>query len=152
MKGPRILIWGFGAVMLLALGIALTRPAAATRADISNAELRELAGKGARLVDVRSPGEYAMGHIEGAENVPVEQITSAAGSWDKSVPVIVYCATGARSMNAAQFLAANGFTKVYNLKAGVVAWDQELTKDNAVAAGPIKTDGKPIFIDFYSDS
>jgi phage shock protein E len=152
MKGPKLLIWGLAAMVLLALAIAATRPAGPIRADIGNSQLRDLKARGARLVDVRSPAEYAMGHIAGAQNVPVEQITQVAAAWDKSTPIVVYCATGARSYNAAQWLAANGFAKVYNLKAGVAAWDGQLTKDLTPAAGVVKTNGKPILIDFYSDT
>jgi phage shock protein E len=153
MKGPKLLIWGLVAVLALGLAYSLVRPAPAIRQDIGNAALRDLQANGARLVDVRSTGEFAIGHIAGAENVPVEQITSDAAKWDKSAAVIVYCATGARSYNAAQWLAQNGFTKVYNLKAGVESWDGTLTKDAGVyAAGAVKTNGKPVVLDFYGDT
>ncbi|HEY3316989.1 MAG TPA: rhodanese-like domain-containing protein [Coriobacteriia bacterium] len=151
MKGPKILIWGLAAMVLLAVGIAVTRPAASIREDIGNAQLRDLQAKGARIVDVRSPGEFAIGHIQGAENVPVEQISQLA-SWGRDTAIVVYCATGARSYNAAQWLAGQGFTKVYNLKAGVAAWDGQLTKDASPAPAAVKTNGKPILIDFYSDT
>ncbi len=151
-SGPKILIWGLGAVLLLAVIIAVTRPAGAINEQVGNSQLRDLQAKGARLIDVRSPGEYAMGHIQGAENVPVEQITQVAGSWDRSRPVIVYCATGSRSYNAAQWLASNGFKKVYDLKAGVEAWDGSLTKEASTASTQIKTNGLPVLLDFYSNS
>lgn len=152
MKGPRILLWGFAGMVLLALGIALTRPAPDVRADIGNAQLRELQAKGARLVDVRSPGEYGLGHIAGAENVPVEELTRLAKDWKRDAAVVVYCATGARSYNASEWLAANGFTKVYNLKAGIASWDGQVTKDVAAAPTALKTNGIPVLVDFYSDS
>lgn len=151
MNGPKILIWGLAAVVLLALVLALTRPASAVREDIGPAQLRTLQQQGARVVDVRSPGEFAIGHIPGAENVPVEQITQVAASWDRSRAVVVYCATGARSHNAAQWLAANGFRKVYDLKSGIAAWDGQITKNDPPSA-QVKTDGKPVLIDFYSDT
>jgi rhodanese-related sulfurtransferase len=152
MKGPKLLIWGLGAMVLLALVIALTRPAGPVREDIGNPDVLRLQQQGARLIDVRSPGEFAMGHIEGAENVPVEQIAEASKTWDHARAIVVYCATGARSLNAAQFLSAQGFQKVYNLKAGVVAWTGGLTKGSAPPVAVIKTGGKPILIDFYSDT
>lgn len=152
MQGPKLLIWGLAAMVLLALGLALVRPAPAVREDIGNQRLRDLQASGARVVDVRTPGEYALGHIPGAQNVPVEQIATGAQGWDKALAVVVYCATGARSANAAGWLAANGFTKVYNLKAGIAAWDGQVTKDVATGATGVKTDGKPILIDFYSDT
>jgi rhodanese-related sulfurtransferase len=139
-------------MVLLAIGIAVTRPAHPVRADIGNAELRDLQAKGARLIDVRSAGEFAMGHIAGSENVPNEQLPQTAASWDRQRAVVVYCATGARSLIAAEWLAKNGFAKVYNLKQGVVAYDGQLSKDLTPAAGLVKTNGKPVLIDFYSDS
>jgi rhodanese-related sulfurtransferase len=152
MKGPKLLIWGLGAMVLLALAIALTRPAGPVRADVSNRDLVQLQGQGARVIDVRSSGEFALGHIEGAENVPLDQLTDASKTWDRQKAIVVYCATGSRSYNAAQFLAAQGFQKVYNLKAGIVAWDGPVAKGTAAPVAAMKTDGKPILIDFYSDT
>jgi rhodanese-related sulfurtransferase len=154
-KGPKLLIWGLVAVVLLALGIALTRPAGGTRQDIGDAKLLQLQAQGARIVDVREPGEFSLGHIAGAVNVPMTQLQSAAESWSKDQPVVVYCATGARSLNAASYLVGVGFAKVYNLTAGIAAWTGPLTKDASASAAPppaLKTNGKPIFIDFYSDT
>ncbi len=67
-------------------------------ADI-NAGVEEFrATPGARLVDVRTPGEYAGGHIPGAVNVPLQQISAIASEVpDKSTPLFVYCMSGARS-------------------------------------------------------
>lgn len=150
MKGPRLLVWGLAGVILLAVVIALTLPSPAVREDVTNAQLRDLVAKGARLVDVRSPGEFAMGHIQGAVNVPVDTITTASAAWGHDAPIVVYCATGARSYEAAQYLAAHGFTKVYNLKAGIVAWDGPVTKSDAPAVSALQTNGKPVLIDFFS--
>lgn len=152
MKGPRLLIWGLAGVILLAIAIAVALPSPAVREDIGNARLLQLQAAGARLVDVRSPGEFALGHIPGAENIPIEELTQVAGSWNRGSALIVYCATGARSYQAAQYLAAQGFTKVYKLKAGIVAWDGQVTRGNTPAPAAIKTNGKPIFIDFYSST
>ena len=70
-------------------------------ADI-NAGVEEFrATPGARLVDVRTPGEYAGGHIPGAVNVPLQQIGAIASEVpDKSTPLFVYCMSGARSQQA----------------------------------------------------
>ena len=152
MNTRKLLIWGVAALALAVLVVAVTRPAMPGSGDITNEQLRKLTASGARLVDVRSQGEYALGHISGAENVPVETVTQAAASWDKSKPIVVYCATGARSLNAAQFLKAQGFTHVYNLANGIAAWDGQVTKDGGAAPAALKTNGKPVFIDFYSDT
>lgn len=77
-----------------------------------------LVAEGAALVDVRTPGEYAAGHLDGAVNIPVDQIASRAkeiGAKDR--PVVVYCRSGARSAAAASALQQLGFTKIEDLGA-----------------------------------
>jgi phage shock protein E len=77
-----------------------------------------LVAGGAALVDVRTPGEYAAGHIDGAVNIPVDRITSRAGEiGGKDRPVVVYCRSGARSAAAASALQQLGFQKVEDLGA-----------------------------------
>lgn len=86
------------------------------RADLGSAKAHELVAGGAMLVDVRSPAEFAAGHIEGAHNVPVGEIGRRArelGATDR--PVIVYCASGTRSAIAKRALVKAGFAQVYNL-------------------------------------
>lgn len=88
------------------------------RPDVTSARARELVAHGARLVDVRSPGEFAGAHLDGARNIPVGEVARRAGELgDKSQPVIVYCASGARSAMAKRALKSAGFTEVYNLGA-----------------------------------
>jgi len=70
---------------------------------------------GALVVDVRNPGEYKEGHYKNAKLVPVSEIGNRIGELgDKSKPVVVYCASGARSAMAAKILRANGFVDVTN--------------------------------------
>lgn len=79
-----------------------------------------------QLVDVRTPEEYAEGHIPGAININVfdnDFIDEALKSLDKSKPVAVYCKSGRRSADAATKLSKNGF-KVTNLKGGYLAWEK----------------------------
>ncbi len=86
------------------------------RADLDSAKARELVAGGAMLVDVRSPAEFATGHLDGARNVPVGEIARRAkelGPADR--PVIVYCASGTRSALAKRALVNAGFAQVYNL-------------------------------------
>ena len=88
------------------------------RADISPERARELIKQGGLLLDVRSPGEFASGHLDGARNVPIGEIgqhTSELG--DSSRPIVVYCASGARSAMAKRTLRSAGFSSVYNLGA-----------------------------------
>lgn len=122
--------------------------------DIGNAQLQTLVDAGARLVDVRTAAEFEGGHIPGAENVPVDQVASAMGSWDKSQPIVVYCATGSRSVSAMQTLSGAGFTKVYNLTAGIAAWDGDVSSGPAGAvatAAEPSASGLPVLYEFYTD-
>lgn len=86
------------------------------RPDISSARARQLVAEGARLIDVRSPGEFAGRHLEKARNIPVGEIARRAAELGaKDQPVIVYCASGTRSAMAKRTLKSAGFTQVYNL-------------------------------------
>ncbi|MDE5886226.1 MAG: rhodanese-like domain-containing protein [Muribaculaceae bacterium] len=84
-----------------------------------------------QLVDVRTPEEYAEGHIEGARNIDVfddDFLEEAQKSLDKSRPVAVYCRSGKRSADAARKLSANGF-QVTNLEGGILAWKENREKN-----------------------
>ncbi len=88
------------------------------RADISSARARQLVADGARLVDVRSAGEFAATHLDGARNIPVGEIGRRHPELgDRERPVIVYCASGTRSAMAKRTLKNAGFQQVYNLGA-----------------------------------
>jgi phage shock protein E len=85
--------------------------------DVDSARARELVGKGATLVDVRSAEEYAGGHVEGAINVPVAELGGKMGQIPKDRAVVVYCQSGMRSARAAGALKEAGYTEVYDLGA-----------------------------------
>lgn len=89
-------------------------------------EAREAAGRPApwRVVDVREPDEFTgpLGHIQGAELVPLGSFLEAAQDWDRGVPVLLVCKVGGRSAHAAQALCQMGFREVMNLHGGMVAW------------------------------
>ncbi len=78
--------------------------------------LKELLKKqDAVLVDVRSPWEYESEHLSGAQNIPLEELSSRINEF-KSIqkPVVVYCRSGNRSGIALNILKQNGITDVYN--------------------------------------
>lgn len=95
---------------------------AATAPRVGGAEAKRLVAAGATLVDVRSPEEFADGHINGARNLPVGELRSTMTSLPKDRPVVVYCAVGARATTAAAILAAAGYD-VHNLGA-MASWDK----------------------------
>lgn len=95
-------------------------PAAAAKAVKDPATARKLIAQGALVLDVRTPDEYAAGHLEQALNMPVDnipdrlsQISSLLGD-DKSRPIVVYCSAGGRAARAKRTLEAAGYTHVVN--------------------------------------
>jgi len=89
---------------------------------IDASEARRLVGSGASLVDVRTPAEYSGGHIDGAVNIPLNQVESRIADFgERSSPIVLYCRSGARSGKALQILQSKGFTQVHNL-GGIGNW------------------------------
>jgi len=82
--------------------------------------------QGAVLVDVRTPAEYAMDHLDGAVNVPLGELESRLASFParKDQDVIVYCRSGHRSAQAAVILNKEGYTRVHDL-GSIVNWKSE---------------------------
>jgi rhodanese-related sulfurtransferase len=75
----------------------------------------ELVKNGAIILDVRSTGEYAGGHIKGSINIPVDQLrNNLAKLKDKKKPIITCCASGMRSATAKSILLNAGYEEVYN--------------------------------------
>ena len=89
---------------------------------IQGGDARKLVAAGARLLDVRSPEEYARGHLPGALNIPVQELdrrVAEVGPPDGEL--VVYCRSGHRSSRAAEILRQHGFSKVHNL-GPMTAW------------------------------
>lgn len=71
---------------------------------------------GAILLDVRTSGEYAQGHIQGSINVPLDKIVAVENVVkDKNTPLYVYCLSGSRSGSAVSYLKRIGYTNVKNI-------------------------------------
>jgi phage shock protein E len=79
------------------------------------------------IVDVRTSGEYASGHIPTAINIPVAEIGERPPSADKGILIVVYCRSGARSAKARGILEGLGFTNVVDFGA-VSRWTGALLK------------------------
>jgi rhodanese-related sulfurtransferase len=77
---------------------------------------RRLLREGAELVDVRSPEEFARGHLPGARNVPLEQVVAALEG-EPGRSHVLYCQSGLRSQRAVQLLRRRGHARVHNLGA-----------------------------------
>ena len=74
----------------------------------------QLMKEGAQLVDVRSPAEFASGHVPGSVNIPLNEIDQGTARLDRQRWVIVYCASGTRSAVARRQLLGRGFERVLN--------------------------------------
>lgn len=87
---------------------------------------KEILAGSVQLLDVRTPDEYAVGHIDGAININVQSddfSEIAAKSLSKDSTILVYCRSGRRSMAAAEILAKLGY-KMLNLKGGIIEWEE----------------------------
>jgi len=78
-----------------------------------------------QLVDVRTPKEYAEGHIEGAVNMNFngDNFTQEIETLTKTMAVYLYCRSGKRSASAARQMGELGFKEVYDLDGGILAWE-----------------------------
>ena len=92
--------------------------------DISAAQLQAMIDDGQPLVlaDVRTPLEFATGHIPGAVNLPLDDIVTWASTLNPLTRTCCICQSGGRSATAANALVAMGFTQVYNLLGGMNDW------------------------------
>jgi rhodanese-related sulfurtransferase len=89
---------------------------------------RRQAGEPHQMIDVRTPGEYAAVHAEGARTVPLDELDPAAlkpangTSFDE--PIYVICQSGARAAKACERLRAAGVANVFNVEGGTSAWER----------------------------
>jgi phage shock protein E len=77
------------------------------------------------VLDVRTPEEFASGHVPGAVNVPHDQLASRVAEVPRDKDVVVYCRSGRRSQIAADILTANGFKRVSHLEGDIIAWQEK---------------------------
>lgn len=82
---------------------------------LQNTDYAELVKNGAIILDVRSKGEFASGHIKNAINIPVDQLQNNLSRLkDKNKCIITCCASGMRSASAQNILKNAGYTEVHN--------------------------------------
>lgn len=77
-------------------------------------QLSELVKKGAFLVDVRTPDEFADSHVPGSINIPLDKISSQLARFKGKENIVVFCRSGNRSSQAKSILERNGFKNVIN--------------------------------------
>lgn len=115
-------------IALIVLSVFLSNCSSAQNAKTSltatefNAKIKEIPN--APIIDVRTPAEYAEGHIKNAKNIDWNgnSFDKKTSKLDKSKPVFVYCLAGGRSAAAASKLRESGFKQVYELAGGMKEW------------------------------
>jgi rhodanese-related sulfurtransferase len=98
------------------------RPLGAAYEDVDPRDVARMSD--VRIIDVREPFEFhgELGHMPRAELVPLATVSAASRAWDLNARIVVVCRSGARSANAAAWLAARGFRHVMNLRGGMLAY------------------------------
>ena len=97
--------------------------------EVTPAELsrRLRSGSPPQVLDVRTRREFGQGHIDGAVNIPITELRSAAGAlpFDRGRPVVTVCLTAHRSIPAVRILNDHGYGQVSQLAGGMLAWRRE---------------------------
>ncbi len=104
---------------------AASKPNPAGYRDVSPADVPNPIPTALELIDVREPAEFTgeLGHIAGAQLVPMAGLPLAAAGWDRNAEYLIICRSGGRSGMSAQSMRQMGFTKVMNLAGGMLAWN-----------------------------
>ncbi|MFA5007039.1 MAG: rhodanese-like domain-containing protein [Candidatus Izemoplasmatales bacterium] len=120
-------------LLFLAVGLTL----AACTADASPKTISAKTGRDMMaadaavvLVDVRTPEEYAAGHIPGALLIPLSDLEDDAAAMlpDKDAEIIVYCRSGNRSAQAADLLDGLGYARIYDM-GGIIDWPYDIVTE-----------------------
>jgi len=120
---PRPLLAGIALVILASAYVYFLTPTQ-EYADVTVAEAKALIEErpDMAILDVRTPSEFDDGHIEGAINIPVDDLTRRLDELSKDDELLVYCRTGNRSARAVGILNDGGFTKIFHMDEGITGW------------------------------
>jgi rhodanese-related sulfurtransferase len=112
---------------LVVLATYESRVRAAGFAAISSQDLIRLMNQGALVLDIRKAEAYALGHVNGAKQLPSDQILTAGDNFKrfKEKPVVVYDESGSLAAAAVRQLNQQGFTKAFSLRGGFAGWRAE---------------------------
>jgi rhodanese-related sulfurtransferase len=83
-------------------------------------------GDDVMLLDVREPDELQAASVAGTLHIPMRELPARLAELDAAKPLVVMCHSGGRSRRVAEFLIANDFKTVFNLKGGIDAWSTQL--------------------------
>jgi phage shock protein E len=115
--------------LLASVALAGDPTLASTIATMTPVELLERQAQPARrplfVLDVRTPQEYAEGHVPGAVNIPHDQLASRLAEVPRDQDVVLYCRSGRRAGLAADVLAAHGYRRLAHLEGDMQAWVEQ---------------------------
>ncbi|WP_232819570.1 rhodanese-like domain-containing protein [Exiguobacterium sp. TNDT2] len=113
-------------LVILTLGVVLLtlNESEITKIDVETLQNR-LENEEITLLDVREVEEYEGGHIGGAVNAPLSSLNETELPYPKDEPIYVICRSGNRSAQAAQLLNERGYTEIYDVSGGMIAWEQQ---------------------------
>lgn len=90
--------------------------------EVSVEAARDRQQSAAIVLDVREPGEWAAGHAPGARHIPLGDLSRRARELPSDRDLLVICRSGNRSARAANVLLGLGFSRVTNVRGGMLAW------------------------------
>ncbi|MCE7948974.1 MAG: rhodanese-like domain-containing protein [Chloroflexi bacterium CFX4] len=136
-NGQALVIFGAGILIVVAallVGIFVSGGGAATTTASADAVqggvispsqyVAQFSNTNHLLLDVRTVGEFASGHIGGAANIPVEELANRLAEVPNDQPIVIYCRSGNRSAQAARILRSAGYAVVYDL-GGIITWQAQ---------------------------
>jgi rhodanese-related sulfurtransferase len=115
-------IVGFLFATLVSAGALAAEPVLVPVSQEALLERQQEGDEATYVLDVRSPEEYASGHVPGAVNIPYDQIASRLAEVPRDKDVVLYCRSGRRAGIAAEALAGQGYTRLQHLEGDIVAW------------------------------
>lgn len=121
------LLVGAAVLALIIVLVNESRLRATAFAALSSQEVIRLMNQGALVLDIRKPEEFALGHVNGAKQLPSDQILTAGDNYKrfKEKPVVVIDESGSLAAAAVRQLHAQGFTKAFSLRGGFTGWRAE---------------------------
>jgi rhodanese-related sulfurtransferase len=128
-------LWlALGALLLAALALAADPVATPVTAE-QVLDRQQRSDASLLVLDVRSPEEYAAGHVPGAVNIPYDQVASRLAEVPKDKDVVLYCRSGRRSALAGEVLAGKGYTRLQLMQGDMPGW--------AAKGAPVETPSDP---------
>lgn len=100
-----------------------------TFANVDVDEAKKLIEQGITVIDVRTPQEYAEGHIPKAKLISLQEIETRLNEFSQDEQYLIVCRSGNRSAQASEILVQNGMKKIYNMTGGMNEWTGDVVQE-----------------------